>query len=236
MRRAASAVTRTRLWAAGAAVRRRAWSRDFLHPRRTSACICSATCSMSPNPTLATEFELLRTDRVTAREGDGRQAGRARRTCQLGSRSALSQATALSAGRTLLRRWSRRSRSTTSPPPLCRVDCRRRPRVRRQILVGPGARDRAWCGTPGGDGFRAPCGVVAWRCRRRVPRSKTFAAAGLDGLEVDHPDHDEPTRERLRSNRARPRLAGHRLQRLPRVGEVDPDSARTPPPRRCSTH
>ena len=26
-----------------------------------------------------------------------------------------------------------------------------------------------------------------------------FAAAGLDGLEVDHPDHDEPTRERLRS-------------------------------------
>ena len=26
----------------------------------------------------------------------------------------------------------------------------------------------------------------------------TFAAAGLDGLEVDHPDHDEPTRARLR--------------------------------------
>jgi 3',5'-nucleoside bisphosphate phosphatase len=25
-----------------------------------------------------------------------------------------------------------------------------------------------------------------------------FAAAGLDGLEVDHPDHDEPVRERLR--------------------------------------
>jgi predicted metal-dependent phosphoesterase TrpH len=27
----------------------------------------------------------------------------------------------------------------------------------------------------------------------------TFAAAGLDGLEVDHPDHDEPTRARLRT-------------------------------------
>jgi predicted metal-dependent phosphoesterase TrpH len=27
----------------------------------------------------------------------------------------------------------------------------------------------------------------------------TFAAAGLDGLEVDHPDHDEPTRARLRA-------------------------------------
>jgi predicted metal-dependent phosphoesterase TrpH len=27
----------------------------------------------------------------------------------------------------------------------------------------------------------------------------TFAAAGLDGLEFDHPDHDEPTRERLRT-------------------------------------
>ena len=26
-----------------------------------------------------------------------------------------------------------------------------------------------------------------------------FAAAGLDGLEVDHPDHDEPTRARLRA-------------------------------------
>lgn len=26
-----------------------------------------------------------------------------------------------------------------------------------------------------------------------------FAAAGLDGLEVDHPDHDEPTRARLRT-------------------------------------
>ena len=25
-----------------------------------------------------------------------------------------------------------------------------------------------------------------------------FAAAGLDGLEVDHPDHDEATRGRLR--------------------------------------
>ena len=28
---------------------------------------------------------------------------------------------------------------------------------------------------------------------------ETFAAAGLDGLEVDHPDHDEPTRARLRA-------------------------------------
>jgi 3',5'-nucleoside bisphosphate phosphatase len=28
---------------------------------------------------------------------------------------------------------------------------------------------------------------------------ESFAAAGLDGLEVDHPDHDEPTRARLRS-------------------------------------
>ena len=27
---------------------------------------------------------------------------------------------------------------------------------------------------------------------------RAFAAAGLDGLEVDHPDHDEPTRLRLR--------------------------------------
>ncbi|HEY5454346.1 MAG TPA: PHP domain-containing protein [Acidothermaceae bacterium] len=27
----------------------------------------------------------------------------------------------------------------------------------------------------------------------------SFAAAGLDGLEVDHPDHDEPTRARLRT-------------------------------------
>ena len=27
----------------------------------------------------------------------------------------------------------------------------------------------------------------------------SFAAVGLDGLEVDHPDHDEPTRERLRA-------------------------------------
>jgi len=25
-----------------------------------------------------------------------------------------------------------------------------------------------------------------------------FAAAGLDGIEIDHPDHDEPTRQRLR--------------------------------------
>jgi 3',5'-nucleoside bisphosphate phosphatase len=28
---------------------------------------------------------------------------------------------------------------------------------------------------------------------------ETFASAGLDGLEVDHPDHDEPTRARLRT-------------------------------------
>jgi 3',5'-nucleoside bisphosphate phosphatase len=28
---------------------------------------------------------------------------------------------------------------------------------------------------------------------------EAFASAGLDGLEVDHPDHDEPTRARLRS-------------------------------------
>jgi predicted metal-dependent phosphoesterase TrpH len=28
---------------------------------------------------------------------------------------------------------------------------------------------------------------------------ETFAAAGLDGLEVDHPDHDEQTRTRLRA-------------------------------------
>ncbi|MDQ1484879.1 MAG: 3,5-nucleoside bisphosphate phosphatase [Actinomycetota bacterium] len=28
---------------------------------------------------------------------------------------------------------------------------------------------------------------------------ESFTAAGLDGLEVDHPDHDEPTRARLRS-------------------------------------
>ena len=27
---------------------------------------------------------------------------------------------------------------------------------------------------------------------------EAMAAAGLDGLEVDHPDHDEPTRQRLR--------------------------------------
>jgi predicted metal-dependent phosphoesterase TrpH len=27
----------------------------------------------------------------------------------------------------------------------------------------------------------------------------TFASSGLDGLEVDHPDHDEPTRARLRA-------------------------------------
>jgi 3',5'-nucleoside bisphosphate phosphatase len=28
---------------------------------------------------------------------------------------------------------------------------------------------------------------------------ETFAAAGLDGFEVDHPDHDGPTRARLRA-------------------------------------
>jgi 3',5'-nucleoside bisphosphate phosphatase len=27
---------------------------------------------------------------------------------------------------------------------------------------------------------------------------RAFAAAGLDGIEVDHPDQDEPTRARLR--------------------------------------
>jgi predicted metal-dependent phosphoesterase TrpH len=31
-----------------------------------------------------------------------------------------------------------------------------------------------------------------------VAAIETFATAGLDGLEVDHPDHDQPTRARLR--------------------------------------
>ena len=82
-----------------------------------------------------------------------------------------------------------------------------------------GAGDRAGAGGGGRHGFRAPCGVVA-RCDVVDEAAiEAFAAAGLDGLEVDHPDHDEATRAAASTDRDEPRLAGDRVERLPRVGE-----------------
>ncbi|CAM5652869.1 Phosphatase OS=Streptomyces antimycoticus OX=68175 GN=SANT12839_061870 PE=4 SV=1 [Streptomyces antimycoticus] len=62
--------------------------------------------------------------------------------------------------------------------------------------------------------FAHPRAVKRGQC---VPESAIgeLAAAGLDGIEVDHMDHDEDTRARLRPRR-RGRSAHHRLQRLPR--------------------
>ncbi len=53
---------------------------------------------------------------------------------------------------------------------------------------------------------------------RTVPESAIadLAAAGLDGIEVDHMDHEPATRARLRGPRRRPGTARHRIQRLPR--------------------
>ena len=53
-----------------------------------------------------------------------------------------------------------------------------------------------------------------------------MAAAGLDGLEVDHPDHDAATRTRLRVPRLVARPAGDRLQRRPRRAHRRPDRLR----------
>ena len=138
------------------------------------------------------------------------------------------------------RRGRRRSGGRTSPPRWSSsgVVAHGRRRLHR-TAARPAAVPRAqarpdpctasgWSPGPAG----SPSSPTRWprarRVRRRRRDRRELAAAGLDGIEVDHMDHAAEDRAHLRGLAARPRAAGHRLQRLPR----QPQDARSASHRR----
>ena len=133
-----------------------------------------------------------------ARPGHGGQAPRAGRARRPGSRSPGSPATARSAGRTSPPRWSKLGVVATVSDaftPEWLADGGRAYVEKHEL--DPFDAIRLVKAAGGVTVFAHPLAVKRGEC---VPESAIaeLAAAGLDGIEVDHMDHDEPTRARLR--------------------------------------
>ena len=186
-----------------------------------SACTCSATCSTRTHEALRAARARAARQPPRPRPPDGREHGRRRRPDHVGAGAARSPAAARSGARTSAAPWSQSGRRAGRRHRVPRPAVVASALLRAQGRPGRVRRDRAdpRCGRLAG--VRPSAGAPPRARCSRDDVIAAMAAAGLVGIEVDHPDHDADDRAHAARLATRARPDPHRIVGLSRHEQVD---------------